>query len=80
VREYGTSLRTYAGLFATELSAIVAALIAGLWLNSLWLLIFLVPLVLKIIATVGRVPREPLKWGTTLDAPEKKEFFEMADG
>jgi uncharacterized protein (DUF58 family) len=63
VREYGTSLRTYAGLFATELSAIVAALIAGLWLNSLWLLIFLMPLVLKISASVGRVPREPLNGG-----------------
>ncbi|MCJ1387452.1 hypothetical protein MMC18_000295 [Xylographa bjoerkii] len=82
VSENSVSWRSFAGIFASELSAIAVALVAGVQMRCLWLaLYFCVPLMLKLLAVSVSVRRESLMPGQR-PAPHKaqtSDIFEVDD-
>lgn len=80
VREDVVTWRTVAGIVCSELTAVVAAIVAGVYVGVPWLAGFLlVPLMLKVLAMAVAVKREPLRPMAEKDAPEAEEIFEVDD-
>ncbi|KAF8535748.1 hypothetical protein BDD12DRAFT_854075 [Trichophaea hybrida] len=76
VREDCWTWQMWTGLFASELTALGAALFAGLFTKTNWLAaFFMVPLVLKILAALMTVQREKLESSTA----SREELFEIKD-
>ena len=71
--------RCFVGVVASELTAIVAAVIAGTYADSVWLSVyFLLPLLFKIWSFKSSVRREPLKAATTSES-RVETIFELDD-
>ena len=68
------------GIFCSELTAVAVALIAGLYIHVPWLAGFvMVPLVLKLLATIVAVKREHLRPILEKDIPTQEKIFEIDD-
>jgi len=79
VAEDKLTWKCFAGVIASELTAVAAAVVAGTYAHSTWLSIyFMLPLIFKVLSLGTSVRREPLRSGISGES-EAETIFELDD-